>query len=98
MKTFRVGDLVTWTSQSSGSTMTKTGRIVVVLGPDSDPLWNPECNPKKHAATARYGGGIPRNHESYVVLVEKGRRRILYWPRVSQLRLVEESRNREQEQ
>ena len=70
----KIGDIVTWTSQSQGFVRTKTGVIMAVVpaGGEAD----------------RFGKigsvGMPRNHESYLVRVEAK----LYWPRVSKLKLA----------
>jgi len=85
MSTFTVGDKVAWASQSAGTEKRKTGEVVAVLRPGEDPLRNPQCDPGPFCATHRFGGGMPRKHESYVILVQEGNRRILYWPRVSAL-------------
>jgi len=83
----QIGDYVTWTSQSAGTTKTKAGSVVAIVPVGANPdtviagdLW----------ADHRYRGfayvwtgsyGLPRNHESYLIAV--GRK--LYWPRVSLL-------------
>lgn len=77
---FKVGDLVTWTSQSQGSTTTKTGRVFAVVPADTLPQLY-LCG-----FTGRSGGGFgcPRDHESYLVKVGNSRR--LYWPLVKKLK------------
>lgn len=89
MSKFAIGDKVTWVSQSAGTEKRKTGEVVAVLKPEEDPLAHPFCQPQQYLATHRFGGGLPRGHESYVVLVQDGNRRIMYWPRVSALSKVE---------
>ena len=77
MKTFNIGDRVTWNSSSSGSWKTKTGVIVEIIA--------------KGKTSKLAGSGWPRDHESYIVSVESGKRVIrpkMYWPRVSKLELV----------
>ncbi len=84
----KLGDTVTWESQSGGYSKKKTGKIVVVISPNVDPgdvgarfpdeLWlkNP---------------GMPRSHESYLIHIPtpsgRGRGK-LYWPVVSLLKLA----------
>jgi hypothetical protein len=68
--TFKVGDLVEWTSQAAGITRTKRGEIVEVIAAYK---------------RVNFGGYIrrsTRDHESYVVKAN-GRR---YWPRVAHLK------------
>lgn len=78
---FKVGDLVTWTSQSSGVVRTKKGEVVEVIPPGGRPNIQ--------------GAGSPRKHESYVVDaacvdVTKNKRWRKYWPIVSKLTLVKD--------
>jgi hypothetical protein len=75
---FHIGDKVTWTSQSSGSTVTKVGAIFEIVAAG------------KHPAALVGGGGV-RDHESYVVKAYKvtDRKRVgTYWPIVSKLHKV----------
>lgn len=77
-KQFKVGDRVKWDSQANASWKTKIGTVVDVVKAGQNP----------HLI----GSGLPRNHESYVVSVEVGKRvkrNKLYWPRVSALQAVE---------
>lgn len=82
----KLGSRVTWTSQSGGSATSKSGTIVEVLPAGS---YISEVL-RRYELTHRfqYGGGICRNHETYLVeVLAKGKGRpVLYWPRVSQLR------------
>ena len=72
----KVGDVVEWTSQAGGCTRTKRGEIVAVV---------PARTMPDTSKVSRYGGGMARGHESYLVKVPgKG----TYWPRVAALRLV----------
>jgi hypothetical protein len=77
---FKVGDFVTWTSQSGSYRKTKIGEVVEVVPPRVKPNVR--------------GCGSSRNHESYVVRVREmfanGRVRssLVYWPRVSHLSLL----------
>ncbi len=72
----KIGDQVEWTSQAGGYTRTKRGEIVAVVPANTMP---------EMRKVSRYGGGMARGHESYLVKVPgKG----TYWPRVPALRLV----------
>jgi hypothetical protein len=74
MAKFRVGDNVSWKSQSQGNWKTKRGVIysIVIAG----------ATPYNYGYKANGGyAGNPRNHESYVVMVGNK----TYWPRVSHL-------------
>ena len=73
---FRLGDLVTWSSQAAGSWATKTGEDVEIVPPRRDPL--------------QLIAGSPRNDVSYIVkVVEMGKRgpkkARYYWPITSKL-------------
>ncbi len=82
----KVGDNVQWTSQSAGTVLTKIGKVIEVV---------PMGRAVDFSTAQRYanvgcrlvnGGGYPRNHESYLVKVEQGKRKpLVYWPRVSAL-------------
>jgi hypothetical protein len=77
----KIGDRVTWTSQSGGYQKTKTGMIVAVVPA--------EINPEYHiprGCRLRYPV-FERDHESYLVKVTN--QSYLYWPRVSGLKLVD---------
>jgi hypothetical protein len=88
----KVGDRVRWTSQAAGFLKEKRGEIVEVLPPRRNPIpklakW------QQQGCISHYGGGMTRDHESYLVKVvtsEKAKPRI-YWPRVSKLVLLEEA-------
>lgn len=74
--TFAVGQQVQWTSQSRGSSTTKSGVVVAVVPPGK--------RPSRSAFPDLYRGaacGLGRKHESYVVRVGHQH----YWPRVSGL-------------
>lgn len=78
----KVGDKVTWTSQANANRRTKTGTIIAVVPAKEDPRkYIPDSFPKDQ------GFGFSRNHESYIVLLERGRS-VLFWPRVCHLKLV----------
>lgn len=82
-KGFNPGDRVTWTSQAGGIAKTKTGDVVVVVGPNEAP------NVVLRAMGVRGkvdGPGGTRDHDSYIVRAN-GR---LYWPRVSLLKAAGE--------
>ncbi len=86
----KLGDIVQWESQSSGTRWRKKGEIIAVVPPGGDP-----CN-LPIAARGNYKimfDGGPRNHESYVVLVGGSEQQYgaLYWPRVKHLELVGEA-------
>ena len=98
--TFKVGDTVTWTSQSHGSTKTKVGvvihivpkkmQLIDVIDKEALEYYNTSAIRDSYYAY-RYNYAVYRNHESYLVAVsssEKGKPK-LYWPLVNKLRLVE---------
>lgn len=78
--TFKVGDVVTWRSQSAGVWKVKQGEIAMVIPAGKRP--------------ASKDSGLFRDHESYTVRVreigESGgvKSSRLYWPRVAQLTKV----------
>ena len=83
------GDIVEWTSQSGGHVRTKCGHIVEVVLPMHVPKRKPR------------NAGLMRDHESYVVMAHvlngtKAQRKRFrsYWPRISQLKLMETSDGR----
>ena len=81
---FKLGDKVEWASQSGGSLKVKRGEVVKVVAPKTRP--NFMALDALHNSRNVYGGGSPRNHESYIVKVQEGNRKpVLYWPRVSGL-------------
>ncbi len=83
----KLGDTVTWTSQSLGCYTTKTGQVSAIVPKD--------CRATDYGYKPNGGvAGAQRNHESYVVKV--GYR--TYWPRVSQLKKVEERDGRDSSQ
>ena len=78
---YKLTDQVEWTSQSGGYATTKRGTIIAIV-----PLGkNPPLVPSGYHARGNFGGR--RSHESYLVAVGHA----VYWPRVSHLRLSEES-------
>lgn len=75
----KVGDMVTWRSQSQGSWTQKTGVVAAIIPSHSRPdatLW-----PRLFSSD---GPGGARRHQSYIVLVDKRP----YWPIVTKLKLV----------
>jgi len=83
----KLGDTVTWTSQAQGNVKTKTGVVVEVLLAGKMPDRGRFLSLYKGA-----GCGSPRNHESYVVMADVGKKPGKtfrhYWPRVSALKEV----------
>jgi len=77
----RIGDTVTWTSQSQGSVKTKTGTVVAVVPPKEDPM---SLLPQGMKLDS---WGLSRPRESYLVQVGKQTR--LYWPREGTLMKIE---------
>ena len=73
---FSLGSKVSWSSQARGSRTTKVGEVVEVVPPGGHP--DREKFPQLHSGA---GVGLPRDHESYVVIAN----RRYYWPRVSAL-------------
>lgn len=72
---FKIGDKVSWTSQSAGITRVKHGEVIHIVPPGERP-------------PSMVGTGIARKHESYVVraIADNGSGRSrLYWPHVSKL-------------
>lgn len=83
---FVVGDSVTWTSQSSGYTRTKTGLIEEVVPPKGMP--NRGQFPHLYRGA---GVGAPRDHVSYVVRVPGKTSKsagTVYWPRSAGLKKI----------
>jgi len=79
---FYMGQYVEWTSQASGTTSQKTGKIVFVVAPGEKP-------PKVFKSLYRNRGVQDvraRDEESYVVFANDRH----YWPRVSALALKED--------
>lgn len=95
-----LGDTVTWESQANGRTKTKTG-IIVGIVPAGRRMGllhyiaglNTVGEARtKYATGPIEGGGLCRDHESYLVAVKTGKtaaaKLTLYWPRVTSLRLA----------
>ena len=83
MNKFKIGQKVTWTSSSNGSTTAKVGTIEIVVAAEKYPT---EAQRKEAGAY-----GYVRNHESYMVRVpgktdrSKGK---LYWPIANKLQSI----------
>ena len=73
----RLGKLVRWTSAANGSFKTKEGVVAEVVPPGKLPDRN--RFPQLYRGP---GVGMPRDHESYVVVVTRSRP---YWPRANKL-------------
>lgn len=69
---FKVGDRVSWSSQSGGYWKDKTGEVIEVVAPKS--------RPSKHIGST----ALPRDKESFVVIVGK----TTYYPVASKLKAV----------
>ena len=86
MKTFAVGSKVAWASQAHASEVEKHGVVVAVVPEGYDVR---AIARSYAAASVQFDGDLPRNHESYLVLVKTGKdgrgKPKLYWPRVSAL-------------
>jgi len=80
MLKFSINDKVRWNSQAAGIWKEKRGVIIAIVAPKREAV--PIAD--KFAFPFRYGGGVWRDHESYLVLVDN---KVIYWPRVAALRL-----------
>ena len=93
MNRFKVGDKVEWESGAGRGWKKKVGMVVGIVHPGQRFLLaRTEFKLEPYSFKSAYGGGAPRDHESYAVLVPhpgKGKP-TLYWPRVSALKLVNE--------
>lgn len=76
------GTQVSWWSQAGGSLTKKVGKIVEVVPANRFPNWDHYPGHNKID-----GGGLFRNHTSYLVEVPQPRKRKpkLYWPLVKHL-------------
>jgi hypothetical protein len=88
---FKVNDRVKWESQSGGYQTTKEGVVTAVVPAGITPH-DMVANAKAQGWNVGplVGAGMMRNHESYLVSVERdGKAKpVLYWPRVHWLRKV----------
>jgi len=89
-----IGDMVEWESQSAGSWTAKKGKIVAKIPPGIYPKRTDYGNRAYYTGTHRFcfEPGSVRNQISYLIEVSGGKtakaKPKLYWPRVSQLKLV----------
>ncbi|MCP3965621.1 MAG: hypothetical protein GY718_04595 [Lentisphaerae bacterium] len=87
---FYRGDDVRWSSQAQGTWKKKTGQIIAVVPPRSQPedtLYQKNINTAEYYS---YEFGNPRDHESYIIAVNGKTNRAkprLYWPKVKGLEL-----------
>lgn len=91
MSEFKVGDRVTWTSQSGGSIKTKTGVVWAVLR-DTQALWNYAYKIKETKTHVKIFDGMTMLAPvMYIVEVQAGPKAKprLYLPRPKQLKRVE---------
>ena len=72
---FKVGDMVTWESQSKGYKTRKTGKVEQVVKPG-------ECLNLYGLRVLGSGFGMDRKHISYLINVGN----VAYWPLVKHLR------------
>lgn len=84
---FKIGDKVKWISKSSGTRTEKRGVILEIIPAgkseysySKDYIYSSKKG-KKYSAS-KLGGGGPRDHESYLIVVGN----YLYWPRVCYLK------------
>lgn len=107
---FKIGDLVEWTSQASGSTTTKQGTIVMVLPADfklnqnvsmvDNLVKSLNCSPfdarklSNFRGTESYLVGVNKNFQD-TWLMRYGTKSKLYWPHVSGLKLVRRANENE---
>lgn len=89
----KVGDLVTWSSQSGGFATEKRGRVVMVVPAGRNTALALANNPELHRMGRTFANSYPRDHESYLVAVRSGKTEksaeVLYWPRAKGLRKLE---------
>lgn len=83
----KLGDEVAWCSQAAGVWKWKSGTVVAVVPPLTSPSVMYDLL-KEVGGEMMFDGGPGRAHESYIVKVIAGPRKLLYWPVVSQLQEV----------
>jgi len=91
MNDFKIGDQVTWTSQASGSNITKVGKVVEVIR-DTKSLWNARSKYADAGShTFMFDGTTMLYPVMYFVEVKISKRAKprLYMPRSNKLELVE---------
>lgn len=85
MQQFKEGDLVSWESQARGYTTVKCGTVIKIIPKEM----HPDSLIHKYMAShsLKYGAGISRRHESYLVEVPHpgNGKPAIYWPVVSKL-------------
>ena len=87
---FKLGNVVTWTSQAQGTAKTKTGNVLAIVPPGVkavDVLV--KVVTERHASLT--GVGMSRNAESYLIEVPgptPSSKMRLYWPNVAALSLA----------
>ena len=90
---FEVGDKVKWSSQASGQTYTRYGRIVAVVPPLMFPglIYNRLPERDQYCKLDLKEGRL-RDDRSYIVIVDQpgNRKAKPYWPLVSNLLPLEE--------
>ncbi len=86
VQVFEVGDAVKWTSTSNGSTIEKRGKVIQVIEPRANPHKQFD-QLERQGYRSMWGGGCPRDHQSYIVAVGQGEGKalLIYWPRVRAL-------------
>lgn len=89
---FKVGDRVKWGSGAGHGWTEKIGVVLLVVEPRVHPGEFIANKVKAGTHLTKYGGGLGRDHESYVVEVSVGKtgkaKKVLYWPRVSAMEAV----------
>lgn len=91
---FRVGDSVTWVTQSHGHTYTKVGRVICLVAAGKNPFHRittqengekcyhlPNFGPVIPCKKTVYGGGKARHSVSYIVQADDR----YYWPLAEKL-------------
>jgi altronate dehydratase len=86
---FKVGDTVTWSSSSSGTTSTKKGQVVAIVQKGASPFNKITKKMQRECALAFKCDSV-RNHQSYLIRVSRGegRKDFIYFPRVSLLHVL----------
>lgn len=98
--TINVGDIVEWKSQAFGSETIKRGTVIYIVEENahiSAALYSMErkgiISNRKQVKIQFDLASFPRDHKSYIVLVQSGdkKRPCLYFPRVRGLKVVKVS-------
>lgn len=86
---FELGDIVKWTSQAGGRVKHKQGQVVHIVPPKMSPDKDYHRLINLNRWKSRWGYGLSRKEESYLVLVlDPPRLPSLYWPRTSLLHKI----------